>query len=397
MPPRKKRKAEAPPEQSEAFARFLQGELDRRQREDKLKYYKPYPKQAQFHGSKVRERLLIAANQVGKTWAGGFEAAMHATGRYPDDWKGWTFDKPTVSWIAGVTGEAVRDNAQRVLVGRPGQYGTAAIPKDAIVDLVPARGTPDLLDSIRVRHGGGGDVQAGTSMIGVKSYEKGREKWQGETLDWVWFDEEPPIDIYLEGLTRTNATGGMVWMTFTPLQGQTETVRRFLLERSPDRFHLFMTLDDADHFTPEERAKIVASYPEHEREARTKGVPVLGSGRIFPISDEQIACEARDFPDHFPHIGGMDFGWDHPFAAVELVWDREQDIGLCDQGTPGTKAITNRRRGNPETLGQGSFPGHGPVTDGARLWKALALLSPISIASKAWTCSTNTLNSRTSQ
>ena len=45
------------------------------------------------------------------------------------------------------------------------------------------------------------------SMIGVKSYEKGREKWQGETLDWVWFDEEPPIEIYLEGLTRTNVDG----------------------------------------------------------------------------------------------------------------------------------------------------------------------------------------------
>src|SRR5262249_21541953 len=29
---------------------------------------------------------------------------------------------------------------------------------------------------------------------------------------------------------------------------------------------------------------------------------------------------------HSSNFGGMDFGWDHPFAAVELVWDRESDV-----------------------------------------------------------------------
>ena len=81
----------------------------------------------------------MAGNQLGKTLAGGFEAAMHATGRYPDDWKGKRFDKPTVGWACGVTGEVVRDTVQKVLVGRPGQEGTGAIPKDAIVELVSAR------------------------------------------------------------------------------------------------------------------------------------------------------------------------------------------------------------------------------------------------------------------
>jgi hypothetical protein len=75
----------------------------------------------------------------------------------------------------------------------------------------------------------------------------------------------------------------------------------------------------------EEKAKIVASYPAHEREARTKGIPTLGSGRIFPIPEETLAIEHREFPRHWPRIGGMDFGWDHPFAAVELVWDRDTD------------------------------------------------------------------------
>ncbi len=86
-----------------------------------------------------------------------------------------------------------------------------------------------------------------------------------------------------------------------------------------------MTIDDAEHLTPELRAKIVASYPPHEVEARTKGIPVLGSGRIFPVPEETIACEHRTFPTHWPCLGAMDFGWDHPFAAVELVLDRDTD------------------------------------------------------------------------
>jgi phage terminase large subunit-like protein len=183
-----------------------------------------------------------------------------------------------------------------------------------------ARGTPDLLDSIKIRHASGG-----VSVIGLKSYQRGRESFQGETLDYLWFDEEPPADIYTEGLTRTNVSQGPVWVTFTPLLGMSEVVRRFLLEPSPDRSVTTMTLDDVDHYSAEEKAKIAASYAAHEREARTKGVPTLGSGRIFPVADEMLAIEQRDFPSHWPRIGGMDFGWDHPFAAVELVWDRDTD------------------------------------------------------------------------
>src|SRR6185436_13729712 len=116
-----------------------------------------------------------------------------------------------------------------------------------------------------------------------------------------------------------------VWLTFTPLLGMSEVVRRFLLEPSGDRSVTQMTIDDVTHYSDEERAKIIASYPPHEREARLKGVPVLGSGRIFPVPEEEIACAEREFPRHWPRIGGMDFGYDHPFAAVELVWDRDSD------------------------------------------------------------------------
>lgn len=262
----------------------------------------------------------MAGNQLGKTLAGGYEAAMHATGRYPEWWTGKRFSGPVVGWVCGVTGEVVRDTVQRVLVGRSGEHGTGAIPKDALRDLVAARGTPDLLDTIKVDH-----VSGGQSVIGLKTYASGREKFQGETLDFVWFDEEPPIDIYTEGLTRTNLAANPVWMTFTPLQGVSSVVKRFLHEKSDDRFKIVMTIDDVGHYSDDEKKKIIASYPAHELEARTRGIPILGSGRIFPIEEGAIACDHREIPPHWPRIGGLDFGWTHPSAAVEIAWDRDTD------------------------------------------------------------------------
>lgn len=88
----------------------------------------------------------------------------------------------------------------------------------------------------------------------------------------------------------------------------------------------FMTIDDADHYTPERRAEIVARYPAHEREARARGIPVLGSGRIFPIEEATISVAPFPIPAHWPQLNGLDFGWDHPFAAVNCAWDREADV-----------------------------------------------------------------------
>jgi hypothetical protein len=87
-----------------------------------------------------------------------------------------------------------------------------------------------------------------------------------------------------------------------------------------------MTIDDAEHYTPEQRQAIIDSYPAHEREARVKGIPSMGSGRVFPVEEEQITCEPFKIPDHWPQINGLDFGWDHPFAAMNIAWDRDADV-----------------------------------------------------------------------
>lgn len=308
--------------------KVLEAERQARKATNRLKDYQPYSKQADFHaaGKTFRERLLMAGNQLGKTLCAGAEVAMHATGRYPDWWDGRVFDKPIMSWVSGVTGESTRDNPQRILYGPIGAPGTGMIPKDAIKEKTARRGMADALDTMIVRHGGGGDVQAGESQIGFKSYDQGREKWQGPTLHLVWFDEEPPPDIYTEGLTRTNVAMGPVFLTFTPLLGMSDVVKRFLMEKVPGTHVTTMTIDDALHYSAEQRAAIISSYPAHEREARARGVPTMGSGRVFPVEEEAIKVQAFPIPAHWPQIGGIDFGWDHPSAASRLAWDRDNDI-----------------------------------------------------------------------
>ena len=255
--------------------------------------------------------------------------AYHLTGLYPDWWTGRKFDRPVIAWASSDTGETTRDNPQRALLGQVGEdVGTGAIPQRLIGTKKTALGVADLFDYVKIKH-----VSGSWSTLRFKYYAQGRQKWQGPPIDIIWYDEEPPPDIYSEGTARLIATGGMEYTTFTPLLGMSEVVRQFLKDPTEDRHDTNMTIEDALHIDPDERQKIIAAFPAHEREARSKGIPTLGSGRIFPIDEELLKYDAGKqlFPDHFVQIGGIDFGWDHPNAAVKLIWDRDADIVYIDK------------------------------------------------------------------
>ena len=293
----------------------------------KILFFQPYPKQREFldMGAHTRERLLIAGNQNGKTITGAYEAALHATGDYPGDWRGRVFRKPTRGWVCGETSVAVRDIQQAKLCGPAGVdalYGSGMVPKDRLIDRSMARGVTDSYDTVQIRHKSGG-----ISTITFKSYEQGRAKFQGESLDWLWFDEEPPEDVYAEGLTRTAATKGIAWTTFTPLKGRSNVVMRFLEDPNDDRGTVMMTIDYAQHIPQAEKERIIAGYLPHEREARARGIPMIGSGRIFQTPEESLAEPPLEYiPSHWTKIWGIDFGINHPFAAVLLIWDRDNDV-----------------------------------------------------------------------
>lgn len=304
---------------------LLEDEL-RDRTENKLAYYAPYKQQMQFHtgGALFRERLFMAGNQLGKTFAGAFEVAMHLTGEYPGWWQGRRFKGPVTILAGSETAELTRDGVQRLLVGPPAveaDWGTGAIPKRCLVDWSRRQGVADALDTVTVLHKSGKN-----STVSFKSYDQGRKKWQAATVHFVWFDEEPPMDVYSEGLTRITATNGCVAVTFTPLLGMSEVVSRYINEKSPDRTYVQMQIEDADHIAPEERQKIIDGYPAHQRNARSKGIPMLGEGVVFQVDESVITVEPFDIPEYFWLIGGIDFGIDHPTAGVLLAWDKDADI-----------------------------------------------------------------------
>lgn len=315
----------------------------------KLVLYEPNAKQALFHqqGATHTERLLMAGNQQGKTTAGGAEGAMHALGRYPDWWKGKRFDHPTRGWVSGISNEQTRDNAQRMLYGPMEAPGTGFIPAEAIINTTSSKGLGGLLDTMLIKHTSGG-----ISYLSFKSYEQGRLKFQGDTLDWVWCDEEPPVEIFTEILARLTATRGLLWITFTPLLGMTDVVELFFpTPTERQRALISMTIEDATHIPEEDREAIIARYPEHEREARIRGIPILGSGRVFPIAEERIRCEPIQIPKWWKWIVGIDFGWDHPTAIVWCAWDPEgrvfyvTDVYAVSEEIPAVHAAAIRSRG----------------------------------------------------
>ena len=304
-----------------------------------LKSYRPYPKQQLFHllSATKRERLLMAGNRVGKTFCGAFEMACHLTGQYPDWWLGRKFNRPIKAWAASDTGTTTRDVVQTKLCGPygyPAKYGTGMIPRDCVdwaKDVSLARGVTDLFDTVLVTHQTNGVID-GKSVLTLKTYEQGRKKWQGEAVDVIWDDEEAEEDVYMEGLariapTRAGEVGGICYITFTPLLGRSNVVRRFMDESSPDRSITTMTLEDADHIDAAQKAIIAAGYSSHERDARVRGIPILGSGRIFNAPQESLREALVTHPPAWWHyLWGVDFGIGHPFAAVLIAWDKDADV-----------------------------------------------------------------------
>lgn len=287
-----------------------------------------YKKHLEFFdaGKTYMERAAIAANRVGKTTMSCYETTLHLTGRYPHWWTGRRFDHPVEWWAASVTGESTRDILQFELIGHIDQIGTGMIPKECIIgDPTRRRGVADAIDTVRVRH-----VSGGESHISFKSYDQGREKFQGTKKDGVSLDEEPDMGVYTECLTRLMATDGvskdgLMICTFTPLKGMSAVVLSFMNEPNPNRFVITLGFDDAPHLTEESKAKLLLSFPPHERDARSKGIPQLGSGAIYPIPESEIIIPDMPIPDHWPRAYGMDVGWNRT-AAVWGAINRESDV-----------------------------------------------------------------------
>ncbi len=308
-----------------------------RARFNRVKAYDPYPYQQKFHksGSEANQRLLMAANRIGKSYCGSMELSYHLTGIYPDWWEGREYDHPIVAWAGGVSNETTRDIVQFELLGSPDDpdaFGSGTIPKNHIIKTERKPGVPNAKSVALIRH-----VSGGNSSLFFKAYEMGVEKWQGRSVDCIWLDEEPSREIYSQAVTRTLDRKGMVYMTFTPEAGMTETVASFMNNLQPGQSLVNATWDDASekvktkdgnngHLNELVMEQILSSYSPHEREMRRYGRPSIGSGLIFPINEEKLMVDPVHIEDHWPRIAAIDFGWDHPTAVVWGAIDRDEDV-----------------------------------------------------------------------
>jgi len=280
-------------------------------------------------GATYKERAMISANRVGKTFGvGGYELSLHLTGKYPEWWEGKRFEKPISAWAAGDTSQTVRDIIQKKLLGPVGEYGTGLIPGELLISTKNKGGSvPDTVESIAVKH-----ISGGTSYVGLKSYDQKRKSFQGTEQDVIWLDEEPSLDIYSECLLRTMTTDGLIMCTFTPLMGLSQTVLSFMPGgKIPDnyektgKFVVNATWDDAPHLTAQQKEELFKSIPPYQREARAKGIPQLGAGAIYPIQEEDITVDPFVIPPNWKKVYALDVGWNRT-AALWGAWDEQSDV-----------------------------------------------------------------------
>lgn len=334
-----------------------------------------YAKHWEFfdHGATHAARFFTAGNRVGKSLTAGCELVMHLTGEYHPLWKGKVFDGPVNVWVVGRNSELVRQSIQVDLLGDVGRIGTGLIPRDRL-DLdtltdVKKASTP--IGTFRVKHKNGG-----FSTVAFKSGEQGREAFQAAALDIVWLDEEVPFDVYNECQVRLMTRNGISMYTFTPLKGQTDTVKSFLAngefvegDVGSGRFVVRCSMYDVPHLSKEAIQKLEATTPPFQRDARIHGIPALGAGAIYPVPETEFVVPSFVPPKHWPRMYGMDVGgktgavWlardpeKHQWHAYQEYYRERQEpsihaVGVMSRGKWIPGAIDPASRGRSQIDGQ---------------------------------------------
>ena len=312
----------------EELERLLE-ERNERELFNRIDFISPYPWQSKLLASSKdnAQTLLMAANRVGKSWIGAANMSYHLTGLYPDWWEGHRWEEPIVAWAAGVSAESTRDILQNELLGLPEdstKLGTGTIPKHCIGERTRKSQVPNAVQSVLIKHHTNG-VFDGWSKLTFKAFEQGESKFMGSSIHEIWLDENPKDGLFTQCITRTANTGGNVTMTFTPEDGMTPVINQFMNDRKPGQNLVTATWEDAPHLTAAIKEQLLAVYNEHERDMRSKGIPLFGSGPVFMVPEGDIVVEDFDIPDYWPMIAAIDFGYDHPTAVVWLRWDRDAD------------------------------------------------------------------------
>ncbi len=299
----------------------IESEQKRRREQDALARYntggKRHKKQIAFHRCKKRNRWVFGGNRSGKTECGAAETVYLARGTHP-----YRKNKPNVfGWVVSPTAQVQRDVAQKKVL----HY----LRPDWIADIVMTSGRKDspqtgVIDQIVVKN-----VFGGTSVIGFKSFDQGREKFQGSSLDFVWFDEEPPKEIYEECLMRVIDKRGDIFGTMTPLKGLTFLYEEIYLNRknNPEIWYEFMEWADNPYLSPKEIKLMENTLDESTLQSRKLGRFCTREGLVYPEFDERVhVVQPFPVPPEWQDNISIDPGLKNPLSAHWYAVDYDDNV-----------------------------------------------------------------------
>ena len=277
---------------------------------------KKHKKQIAFHKCKKRNRWIFGGNRSGKTECGAVECVYMARGIHP-----YRKNRPNVfGWVVSLSQQVQRDVAQKKIL----QYLAPEWIED-IAMTVGKKGSPSgVIDQIRVKN-----VFGGVSVIGFKSCDQGREKFQGASLDFVWFDEEPPKDIYDECRMRVMDRAGDIFGTMTPLKGLTFVFDEIYMNRgnNPEVWYEFMEWADNPFLKKSEIQLFESSLDEKQLESRRYGKFCVNEGLVYPEFDERIHVIAPfPIPFEWQDQISIDPGLNNPLSAHWYCTDYDGNV-----------------------------------------------------------------------
>lgn len=299
----------------------IEKEIKVRKDKNKLKYYntgeKIHKKQLEFHKSLKKNRWAFGGNRSGKTECGAVEVIYFARGNHPYR----KIEKGTSGWVVSLSSQVQRDVAQAKILNY--------LNPDWIVDVVMSSGRKDnisngVIDYILIKN-----VFGTVSRIGFKSCDQGREKFQGTSLDYVWFDEEPPEDIYIECKMRVMDVNGDLFGTMTPLKGLTYIYNEIYLNEhnDPNIWHIFMSWDDNPFISNEAKNAMKASMSAEELKSREFGEFLDFGGRVYTEFDENVnVIEPFDIPLEWQDTISIDPGLKNPLSAHWYAVDYDGNV-----------------------------------------------------------------------
>ncbi len=289
----------------------VENELKKRRRDgENLASYnsgkKKHKKQIAFHKCKKRNRWVFGGNRSGKTECGAVECIWILRGIHPYRKN----IKDAFGWAVSLSAQVQRDVAQAKIL----KY----LPKSWIADITMLSGRKDnpasgVIDQIKIKN-----VFGGVSTLGFKSCDQGREKFQGSSLNFVWFDEEPPQDIYDECLMRVMDRRGDIFGTMTPLKGKTFVYTEIYLNRrnNPEIWHECMTWEDNPYLPKKEAKLLEGALCSGSLDARKYGKFSDGAGLVYPEFDESVhVVEPFAVPREWQDNISIDPGLNNPLSA----------------------------------------------------------------------------------